>query len=51
MNKADELRREIDIALKNASASDTVGRYDWAAYFEDRAQKMMEELKEVINNS
>ena len=51
MTHADYLRREIAIARERASAADTVGRYDWAVFYEDRAEELARELKEVTKHS
>lgn len=50
-NHADYLRREIAIAREKASGADTAGRYDWAAFYEDRAEELSRELKGVIEHS
>lgn len=50
MNHVNYLRREIYMARERASAADTLGRYDMAAFYEDRAEELARELKEVIKN-
>lgn len=50
MNRESELRKHIDEAWRNAKGAETAGRYDWASYWESRAEQLIEELKEVSNN-
>ena len=51
MSKADELRKQIDEAWRNVKGAETAGRYDWALYWEGRAEQLIEELKEVSKNN
>lgn len=51
MTHADYLRREIAIAREKASGADTAGQYGWAAFYEDRAEELARELREVTENS
>ena len=48
---ADYLRREIAIAREKASAADTMGCYGLAAHFEDRAEELARELKEITDGN
>lgn len=41
------LRREIDIACRNAKGADTLGRYGEASWWEARAVELYEELKKL----
>ena len=51
MTHADYLRREIAIAREKASSAETMGCYGLAAHFEDRAEELERELKEVTEHS
>lgn len=42
--RANYLQNEIEIALRNAKAADTLGRYDLASWWEQRAIELSEEL-------
>ena len=48
---ADYLRREIVIAREKASSAETMGCYGLAAHFEDRAEELARELREVTEHS
>ena len=50
-SRADYLRHEIAIAREKAAGADTAGRYDWAVFYEDRAEELARELREVTENS
>lgn len=43
--RADYLKREIDLAHRNAKAADTLGRYAEAAWWEEREVELWNELK------
>ena len=51
MTHADYLRREIALAREKASSADTMGCYGLAAHFEDRAEELERELKEITNGN
>ena len=43
--RANYLRREAELAHRNAKAADTLGRYAEAAWWEERGRQLIEELK------
>lgn len=43
--RANYLKREIDLAHRNAKAADTLGRYAEAAWWEEREVELWNELK------
>lgn len=45
--RANYLRREAELAHRNAKAADTLGRYAEASLWEERAQELINELKRV----
>lgn len=47
MSKLANLQRELETAWQYAKAADTVGRYDWAAMFEQKAFEISEEIEEL----
>jgi len=47
MSRAEYLRREIEIAMRNARGADHAGDYQAASYWESRAQELYRELTEV----
>lgn len=50
MSRANYLQNEIEIALRNAKAADTLSRYDVASWWESRAQELSEELEKERAN-
>lgn len=50
-SRADYLRREIAIAREKAAGADTAGRYDWAVFYEDRAEELARELRRVTDGN
>ena len=51
MRRVDKIAVEIALAREKASRADTMGCYGIAAHFEDRAEKLERELKEVTEHS
>ena len=49
MSRLTDLQREFETAWQYAKAADTVGRYDWAAMFEQKAFEISEEIEELKN--
>lgn len=45
--RANYLRREIDLACRNAKGADTLGRYCEASWWEKRAAELYKELKKL----
>ncbi len=45
MSRAEYLRREIEIAVRNARGADHAGDYQAAAWWEARAQELRRELE------
>lgn len=39
------LRREIELAHRNANAADTLGKYAEASWWEERGRQLVEELQ------
>ena len=50
MSRADYLRREIELAWRNAKGAETIGNYGEAAWWESRAFELQNELEEVKTN-
>lgn len=49
--RANYLRREIELAHRNAKAADTLGKYAEASWWEERGQELINELKGYeVNN-
>ena len=48
---ADYLRREIAVAREKAAGADTAGRYDWAVFYEDRAEELARELRRATDGN
>ena len=42
----EELEAEYQLAWRNARGADTAGRYDWASYYEWKAEEIAKEIKE-----
>ena len=47
LKRANYLKCEIELAHRNAKAADTLGRYQEAAWWEERAQELINELKRI----
>ena len=49
--KLNYLKREIELAHRNAKAADTLGKYAEASWWEERGQELINELKGYeVNN-
>lgn len=49
--RANYLKREIELAHRNAKAADTLGKYAEASWWEERGQELINELKGYeVNN-
>lgn len=49
--RANYLKREIELAHRNAKAADTLGRYAEASWWEERGRELINELKRYeVNN-
>ena len=45
--RANYLKREAELAHRNARAADTLGRYQEASWWEHRAEVLLEELSKM----